>query len=101
MTWFTSAPVLPCYLLHQNDGIELKQCLAYTIEIADFYRMQIVPKKISARGKTGGLVRFPETRLFCFWPYHIKMSLISRILKVPVVCRSNFPQNGFTSSVIA
>ena len=52
-TGFTMLP------LHRNDGMEPKRRLAY----ADFYRLQIVAKKMS-RDKTGGSVGFPETRRF-------------------------------------
>ena len=55
--------------LHRNDRMELKRRSSYATEIADFYRMQIVAKKIWVRGKTGGSVGFPETRHFFFlWP---------------------------------
>ena len=40
---YTGFIMLP---LHQTDGMERKWCLAYTTEIANFYRMQIVAKKI-------------------------------------------------------
>ena len=40
---YTGFIMLP---LHWNDGMKSKQHLAYDTEIADFYRMQIVVKKI-------------------------------------------------------
>ena len=39
-TGFTMLP------LHRNYGMELEQHLAYSMEIAGFYRKQIVAKKI-------------------------------------------------------
>ena len=53
--------------LHRNDGMEPKRHLAYAMEIADFYWMQIVAKKFyRVGGKRGGSVGFPETRLLFF-----------------------------------
>ena len=47
---YTGFTMLP---LHQNDGMEPKRRLAYATEIADFYRMQIVAKKVLSRGQKG------------------------------------------------
>ena len=47
---YTGFIMLP---LHQNDGMEPKRRLAYDTEIADFYRMQIMAKKLESGVKNG------------------------------------------------
>ena len=58
-TGFTMLP------LHQKDGMEPKRHLAYATEIADFYRMQIVAKKILSReAKREGQSGFRKQDIF-------------------------------------
>ena len=52
--------------LHRNDGMEPKRRLAYTTEIAYFYRMQIVAKKILGRGQNGRVGRVSGNKTFVF-----------------------------------
>ena len=57
--------------LHRNDGMESKRHLSYVTEIADFYRMQIVVKKILSRGQSGRVGRVSGNKtFFFFWPQH-------------------------------
>ena len=46
--------------------MEPKQRLAYATEIADFYRMQIVAKKILSRGQSGKVGRVSGNKTFFF-----------------------------------
>ena len=52
--------------LHRNDGMEPKWRLAYATEIADFYRMQIVAKKILSRGQNWRVGRVSRNNTFFF-----------------------------------
>ena len=47
--------------------MELKRRLAYATEIADFYRMQIVAKKILSRGQNGRVGRVSGNETFFFF----------------------------------
>ena len=53
--------------LHQKDGMEPKRRLAYATEIADFYRMQIVAKKILSRGQNGRIGWVFRNKTFFFF----------------------------------
>ena len=48
--------------LHRNDGMEPKRRLAY----ADFYRMQIMVKKIESGAKREGQSGFRKQDIFVF-----------------------------------
>ena len=55
--------------LHRNDGMEPKRHLAYAMEIADFYWMQIVAKKfIESEAKGVGQSGFRKQDFYFFWP---------------------------------
>ena len=55
--------------LHQNDGMAPKWRLAYATEIANFYRMQIVVRKILSWGQKGRVGRVSRNKtFFFFWP---------------------------------
>ena len=62
--------------LDQNNGMAPKWRLAYATEIADFYRMQIVVRKILSRGQLGRVGRVSGNKTFFvflalitfFWP---------------------------------
>ena len=62
---WTSFTMLP---LHRNNGMEPKRRLAYATEIAAFYQMQIVAKKILSRGaKREGRSGFRKQDIFFFF----------------------------------
>ena len=61
---YTGFIMLP---LHRNDGMEPKQRLAYAMEIADFYWMQIVAKKIYSWGQKGRVGRVSGNKTFFFF----------------------------------
>ena len=52
--------------LHRNDGMEPKRRLAYTTEIADFFRKLIVAKKFRIGGKRGRVGRVSGNKTFFF-----------------------------------
>ena len=60
-TGFTMLP------LHRNDGMEPKRRLTYATEIADFYQMQIVAKKIGGRGQNGWVAQVSGNKTFFFF----------------------------------
>ena len=60
-TGFTMLP------LHRNDEMEPKRRLSYATEIADFYRMQIVAKKILSWGQNGRVGRVSRNKTFFFF----------------------------------
>ena len=72
--------------LHRNDGMEPKRCLAYATEIADFYRMQIVAKKILGRRQNGRVGRVSGNNTFFFFFCGLS----------PKMCRKNF-ENRLTN----
>ena len=84
-TGFTMLP------LHRNDGMKPKRRLAYATEIADFYRMQIVVKKILSRGQNGRVGRVSGNKTFFFGPNNVPTVLgihpgcISRKVKIPAM----------------
>ena len=58
---FTGLTMLP---LHQNVGMEPKRLLAYATEIANFYRMQIVAKKLCVGGQNRRVGRVSGNKTF-------------------------------------
>ena len=57
--------------LHRNDGMEPKRRLAY----ADFYRMQIVAKKIESGAKREGQSGFRKEDIFFFLFFFAKVQM--------------------------
>ena len=64
--------------LHQNDGMEPKWRLANATEIADFYQMRIVAKKILGRGQNGRVGRVSGNKTFFWWPKGTQVSETGR-----------------------
>ena len=60
--------------LHRNDGMEPKRRLAYATEIADFYQMKIVAKKILSLGQNGRVGRVSGNKTFFFGLSHFSMA---------------------------
>ena len=89
----TGCTMLP---LHRNDGMEPKRRLSYATEIADFYRMQIVAKKILSLGQNGKVGRVSGNKTFVVFFFGLKDRRIWKSFAQPLVHPFNADKSGYS-----